>query len=64
MDEDNENESKDSDVMEVHTLPSKTGSKLSGKLKCNQSLGEVEVMREGGQGRKVCCELSWKVALY
>ena len=63
-DEDNDNESEDSDVMEVCTLPSKTGSKLSGRSKCKQSLGEVEVTREGGQGWKVCCKLSWKVTSY
>jgi len=40
MDEDNENESKDSDIVEVHTLPSKTRSKLLGRSKHKQSLGE------------------------
>ena len=32
-DKNNENESEDSDIAEVHTLPSKAGSKLSGRSK-------------------------------
>ena len=49
MDEDNDNESKDSDVAEVRTIPSKTGSKSLGRSNHKKSLGEVEVMRGGGQ---------------
>ena len=63
-DEDNDNESKDSDIVEVRTIPSKTGSKLSGRSKCKRSLGEVEVTREGGQVQKVRHKLSCKVTLY
>jgi len=48
-DEDNDNESEGSDVTEVRTIPSKTGLKSLGRSKHKQSLGEVEVMREGGQ---------------
>jgi len=63
-DKDDDNESKDSDIAEVQTIPSKTGSKLSGRSKHKRSLGEVEVMREGGQVRKVCHNMSCKVTLY
>jgi len=63
-DEDDENESEDSDVAEVHTLPSKAGSKSSGRSKHKQSLGEVKVTRGGGQGQKVHHELFWKVTPY
>jgi len=52
-DEDDDNQSDDSDVIEVRTVPSKTGSKSSGRSKRKRSLGEVEVAKEGGQGRKV-----------
>jgi len=63
-DEDDDNKSEDSDIAEVRTIPSKTGLKLSGWSKHKQSLGEVEVTREGGQVRKVCHNISWKVASY
>jgi len=48
-DKDDNNESEDSDVTEVWTIPSKAGLKLLGRSKHKRSLREVEVTREGGQ---------------
>jgi len=64
LDKDEDNESMESEVTEVHPYPSKAGSKSSGGSKHKRSLGEVEVKTEQVRGHKVCRQLLCAVTEY
>jgi len=53
--DDKDDDSMESEIVEVRPRPSKAGSKSSGGLKHKRLLGEVEVKTEQVRGHKVCC---------
>ena len=61
LDNNEDDDSMELEVTEVHPHPSKARSKLSGGLKHKRSIGEVKVKMEqvrGGAGHKVHCKYS------
>jgi len=52
---DKDDDSMESEIVELHPRPSKAGSKSSGGSKHKRSLGDAEVKTEQVRGHKVCC---------